>query len=163
MPAGRPPKPTEQKRRLGNPGQRKLPDTASVTPLQPAQKAPPDHLGSLGRGLWERVVVHAAPWLGQADRETLQVLCEGMDRRAELLDAVRQSGWVLYTDKGYAYANPAAGQLSALEAQITKWLSALALTPVDRARLGVAEVREDDFDRFRARQTARRSGGGVGS
>jgi len=101
--------------------------------------------------------------MAQADRETLQLLCEATDRRAELLEAVRSMGWVLYTDKGYAYANPAAGQLSALEAQMTKWLSVLALTPVDRARLGVAEVREDDFDRFRARQAARRSGGGVGS
>jgi len=47
---------------------------------------------------------------------------------------------VLYTDKGYAYANPVVGMISTIENEITKIFSLLGLTPADRSKLGVAEV-----------------------
>jgi phage terminase small subunit len=48
---------------------------------------------------------------------------------------------VLYTDKGYAYANPLFGMLNTVENDIVKLLSLLGLTPTDRSKLGVAEVK----------------------
>ena len=74
-----------------------------------------------------------------------------MDRRAEYVARLANDGYVLFTDRGYAYQHPIAGMLTALEAQITKWLSLLGLTPSDRGRLGVAEVRaQSALERIRA-------------
>jgi P27 family predicted phage terminase small subunit len=155
-----PKKPDEQKRRIGNPGKRKLPEHGSVTPLKPlAVGEMPGGLGEAGKAMWAHVVAHASAWVGVPDHGTLALLCEAADRRVLLLERLRADGYVLFTDKGYAYQHPAAGLLTALEAQMTKWLGALALTPTDRSRLGVAEVREDELDRFRARKEQRGAGG----
>ena len=43
MPNGRPPKPIEVKRRLGNPGQRPLPNQAEIQMLDPAVSVPEPH------------------------------------------------------------------------------------------------------------------------
>ena len=67
-------------------------------------------------------------------------LCEKMDRKYELQAKMAQSDFVLYTDKGYAYANPLFGMLNTVEGDIIKLLSLLGLTPIDRSKLGVAEV-----------------------
>jgi len=67
------------------------------------------------------------------------------------LATLAEQGWVLYTDRGYAYLNPAAGALSTTETQLTKWMSLLGLTPSDRGRLGVAEVKaQSALERIRA-------------
>jgi P27 family predicted phage terminase small subunit len=80
-----------------------------------------------------------------------------MDRRDELVARLANDGWVLYTDKGYAYQHPAAGMLATLEDQIRKWLSLLGLTPADRSRLGVAEVKaRSKLEEMRERATAGR-------
>jgi hypothetical protein len=69
------------------------------------------------------------------------MLCEKFDRRSELLAKLQSSDHVLYTDKGYAYANPLVGMISTIENEVFKILSSLGLTPSDRSRLGVAEVK----------------------
>ena len=64
-----------------------------------------------------------------------------MDKKYELREKLAASDYVLYTDKGYAYANPLFGMLNTVEGDIVKLLSLLGLTPVDRSKLGVAEVK----------------------
>lgn len=139
MPAGRPPKPTEQKRKNGNPGQRKLPDLKNVIALPQIKGDAPLHLSDAGQKMWADVRA-MAPWIANTDGKLLIELCEKMDRKYELQAKMAQSEFVLYTDKGYAYANPLFGMLNTVEGDIIKLLSLLGLTPIDRSKLGVAEV-----------------------
>lgn len=155
MPAGRPPTPTERKRRLGNPGKRALPDASNVVALPPVENATPSQLGPAGAAVWE-LVLDQCKWLAESDRPTLVMLCEKFDRRQDFMTRLEASDPVLYTDKGYAYANPLVGMLSTLETEIAKLLSALGLTPTDRTRMGVAEVKaKNAFEEMLAKRAER--------
>jgi P27 family predicted phage terminase small subunit len=152
MTAGRPPVPAERKRKLGNPGKRDLPSLASVAPVAGVVTAPPEQLGPEGRALWDHVVAGCV-WLAETDRPTLVLLCEKQDRRADFKRLLAESEAVLFTDKGYAYANPVIGMLSTIETEIAKLYSALGLTPTDRTRMGVAEVKaKNAFEEMLARR-----------
>lgn len=132
--------PNEIKRKTGNPGKRALPKLASVVPLPQVQANAPEHLSETSKKLWLDLRSHAI-WIADTDHSILQLLCEKLDRRSELQAKLQNSDPVLYTDKGYAYANPIVGMLSTIETEITKLFSLLGLTPTDRTRLGVAEVK----------------------
>jgi P27 family predicted phage terminase small subunit len=140
---GRPPVPIERKKKLGNPGKRALPEPIGT--IQPISSKtisePPEHLGKDGAAVWTRVAEFAAGWVGNSDLEALRMLAEAADRRAHLAERLATDGWVLLTDKGYAYSHPAAGMLATTETEMRKWMSVLGLTPADRSKLGVAEVK----------------------
>ena len=140
MPAGRPPTPIERKRKLGNPGKRALPDQSNIVALPPVVDDTPAQLGPAGHAVWE-LVTGQCKWLAETDRPALVLLCEKFDRRQDFIVRLESSDPVLYTDKGYAYANPLVGMLSTIENEIAKLLGSLGLTPTDRTRLGVAEVK----------------------
>ena len=140
MTAGRPPKPTEMKRKTGNPGKRPLPILATVTTLPQASEQAPEHLSEKSQALWIKLR-ETAFWISNTDQSNLQLLCEKLDRRDEFIEKLASSEFVLFTDKGYAYANPLVGMISTIETEITKLFSLLGLTPTDRTRLGVAEVK----------------------
>lgn len=150
-PTGRPPKPLEEKVRLGNPGKRALPDRANLTAL-PAAQGPPDParpLGSAGRALWDRVWGAGATWLAQlVDAEQVLILCEQADERAQLrVQVLRDGNW---RDRA---------ALRALDSQVLDGLAVLGFNPVDRSRLGVAEVKAiSELDKIGARRAARQSG-----
>lgn len=138
-----PPKPTERKRKAGTlRGDRmpKAPVKAEVVPL-PTRAPIPEHLGHAGASAYRLILSACEGWLGVGDQMMVLHLAEAADRRTDLIERLNSEGPVLYTDKGYAYANPAAGMLSTLEVQMTKWQSLLGLTPTDRARLGLVEVK----------------------
>ena len=137
--AGRPVKPTEQKRKTGNPGKRPLPDLKNVISLPPIKGDAPLHLSDAGQKMWGDVKA-MAPWIANTDGKLLVELCEKMDKKYELKEKLAATDYVLFTDKGYAYANPLFGMLNTVENDIIKLLSLLGLTPVDRSKLGVAEV-----------------------
>lgn len=139
MVPGPPPKPNELKRKTGNPGKRKLPKASNVIALVPVAQSP-EQLGERGRELWEQMRSRAS-WLAETDRPALLLLCEKWDRRAELVAALNASSFVLYTDKGYAYANPLVGMLSTIETEIARLFGVLGFTPADRTRMGLAEVK----------------------
>ena len=138
--AGRPPKPIEQKRKNGNPGQRPLPDLKNVISLPPIKGDAPLHLSDAGQKMWADVRA-MAPWIANTDGKLLVELCEKMDKKYELKEKLAATDYVLFTDKGYAYANPLFGMLSTVETEIFKLLCQLGLTPVDRSKMGVAEVK----------------------
>jgi P27 family predicted phage terminase small subunit len=102
---------------------------------------PPAHLGEPGRTIWRRVAQHCKTWLAESDLDALRLLAENADRRGELMARLANDGYVLYTDKGYAYQHPAAGMLLQTETEMRKWMALLGLTPADRSKLGVAEVK----------------------
>ncbi len=139
MPAGRPPKPIEQKRLLGNPGGGRLPDPSNVIAL-PKLNNPPEHLSESAKDNWYEII-NVAPWVANTDGKLLLELCEKMELKRDLQEKLKQSEYVLYTDKGYAYANPLFGMLSTTTSDIVKLLSLLGLTPTDRTKMGVAEVK----------------------
>lgn len=133
-------KPTELKRALGNPGKRKLPDQGKVIVLPQSSSQPPTHLTKDQQAKWSEMR-RLAPWIAVTDEPLLTSLVEKMTRQKELAKEMKKSAFVLYTDKGYAYANPLFGMLSTIETEIFKLLCQLGLTPVDRSKMGVAEVK----------------------
>lgn len=137
--SGPPPKPNEVKRRNGNPGKHKLPKLANVIALPQIKGDAPLHLSDAGAKMWFDVR-SMAPWIANTDGKLLTELCEKMDKKYELREKLAATDYVLFTDKGYAYANPLFGMLNTVEGDIVKLLSLLGLTPVDRSKLGVAEV-----------------------
>ena len=137
---GNPPKPNELKRAQGNPGKRPLKIISSVETLPQASAKAPAHLSPESQELWTRLR-ETAFWISNTDQSSLQLLCEKLDRRNEIVAKLQASDFVLFTDKGYAYANPLVGMLSTIETEITKLFSLLGLTATDRTRLGVAEVK----------------------
>lgn len=130
---GRPPRPVEQKKMLGNPGRRPLPDD-SVMQVLPAANGVPDparSLGADGLTLWVRVWESGIGWVSpDTDIELLLMTCESLDERSELVEQVKES-----RDPKDRRA------LRALNSEIVSNLSLLGFTPADRTRLGVAQVK----------------------
>lgn len=149
--------PTERKRALGNPGKRPLPDRSKVVALSPMMPLMPESLGVEGERFWLAAVDSARPWLAESDFHLLRLTAEAFDRRAFLLAQLADQGWTIVTDKGYPYKNPLVQALSDLEKQIGAWLSLLGLTPSDRSRLGLAEVKaQSKLEQMQAERDKRR-------
>lgn len=148
MPAGRPPKPVEQKRALGNPGKRPLPEQHEVAIIPAASNIPepPRPLLKYGMQLWERIWEMGHSWISpQSDIELLLVTCECIDERWNLRVKVMQ------TDDARLRRG-----LRELDRLIVSNLSLLGFSPTDRSRLGLAEVRSRSaMDELEARREAR--------
>lgn len=145
---GRPPKPLEQKRLLGNPGKRALPKPDSLQVLPRAVKLPEPSrpLGKPGRELWDRVWANGVAWISpDTDSEILLMTCELVDERWNL------RARVLKTEDPKERRN-----LNQLTKLIQENLSLLGFTPADRTRLGVAEVKAaSKLEELMARRNAR--------
>lgn len=133
MPAGRPPKPIEQKRLLGNPGKRAMPDEQQIVllPMVDQTPEPTRPLLKYGQELWDRIWGMGATWVSdKTDIELLMMTCEMIDERWNLRVKVMQS------DDSVMRRG-----LRELDRQIVSNLSLLGFTPTDRSRLGIAEVK----------------------
>ena len=134
-------KPTEIKRRTGNPGGKALPDLDSVVALVPAVVdggaiTPLRDLDAAGLAEWVIVWREAWPWLSPADVPAVQRYCEAVDDlasvRGEMLAAQAVS------DKGtWRLRN----QVTDARKAIAFFARELGLSPSARAELGVAEVK----------------------
>jgi P27 family predicted phage terminase small subunit len=164
---GRPAKPTEAKRALGNPGKRKMapaptPETALAV-ISDRIPDPPDKLGDVGRDVWRYVWEGGRRWLSEAQDAVLiarlaEKLEEVANLRAFLGDRV-ENRWYK-TANGQIVTHPAVKQIDQADAQITAWLSMLGFSPSDRARLGLAEIRvANELDQLRQRKAGRASEG----
>ena len=132
--------PTEAKRLRGTLRKDRTSTALTVIEAVPRDLTPPPTLGDVGAAEWRHVLATCS-WIGASDLTILRLYCGALDRASTLEAGLAEMGFVLYTDKGYAYLNPAHGALATTEAQITKWCSLLGVSPSDRSRLGVAEVR----------------------
>jgi hypothetical protein len=132
---GRPPKPIEQKRALGNPGRRPLPTEGSLVLLPSMYEIPEPPrpiVTEAAKALWNRTWSMGQTWLSpQTDIELLLMTCEMVDERWNLRIKVLQDNRP-EERKG----------LRDLERQLIGNLSLLGFTPTDRSRLGVAEVKK---------------------
>lgn len=145
---GRPTKPIEQKRMLGNPGRRPLPDEKDLIQLEPVTEIPEPSrpLGKYGLELWERVWNMGSTWVSPtSDLELLLMTCEMIDERWNLRVTVLKDG------------DPKQRrQLRYLESAIVGNLSLLGFSPSDRTRLGVAEVKaKSKLEELMARRNER--------
>ena len=144
-----PPKPIEVKRKLGNPGQRALPDSSETILIEPISDLPEPHrqLFDAGLELWNRTWSMGQLWISpKTDIELLLMTCEMLDGRVRL--------------RAYVWNNPEAWRerkaLRELEKNITNSLSLLGFTPTDRSRLGVAEVKaKSKLEELRAKRDQR--------
>jgi hypothetical protein len=134
MPAGRPTKPIEQKRLIGNPGKRALPEQSAIMLIPQATKTPEPArpLLKYGQELWDRVWESGINWISpNTDLEILLMTCEMIDERWNLRVRVM-------TDNN---SKDRRG-LREIDRQIVSNLGLLGFTPSDRSRLGVAEVKK---------------------
>lgn len=145
---GRPPKPIEQKRLLGNPGRRPLPKQGELQILPGIAEIPEPSrpLLKYGRELWDKVWEQGLNWISpNTDSELLLMTCEMIDERWNLRVKVMQSD----------DARLRRG-LRELDRLIIQNLSLLGFTPADRTRLGVAEVKAmSKLDALMARKEQR--------
>ena len=133
MTAGRPPKPTELKRLLGNPGQRPLPDLNNITHLPMAREIPalPENIGEQGTKLWNRAWAMAVTWLSPVSD------IDAISNAAFLADASEAA-----RNKYMATLDAADGRAYvAINKAYTDALASLGFDPIARSRLGVAEVK----------------------
>jgi phage terminase small subunit len=140
-----PRKPNEIKRKTGNPGKRPLPQAMNVIALPMAQEPPepPRPLGPEGMKLWNRVWEAGRAWISaNSDVEHVLIMCETMDERSQLrLNVLRGADW---RDRV---------ALRSIDSQLTSMLSALGFNPIDRSRLGIAEVQaQSKIDQLLARR-----------
>ena len=131
--AGRPPKPNEIKRLMGNPGGRPLPDLNTISHLPMAREipAPPENLKQSGLDLWNRAWGVAITWLSPvSDIEAIKNSCHLADANEAARDR-----YMISTEPADAKA------YVAINKAYTDSLTSLGFDPVSRSRLGVAEVR----------------------
>ncbi len=156
MPAGRPPKPLEQKRLTGNPGNRPLPDRRNTIALNPASTRPPAGLGTAGRKLWRHVAT--LKWTAESDQMALLEMCALADQVATARKTLTTEGQY-YEVRGRLLPHPAVQVFYSGLAQLAKMLSLFGLTPADRMKLGIAEIKaESKFDELMARRNERATG-----
>ena len=139
MTRGRPPKPVELKRRLGNPGKRPLPLPAGhVDPLAADGwgLSPAEALG--------RVMDEGVPWLAETDLPTVALLGQALELH------------------GRAVTSGSLRDLILVQRHIAGLLSQLGFDPTARARLGLAEVRtESKLEDLRAEASGKKGKPGV--
>ena len=124
---GRPPRPIEQKKLLGNPGKRAIPDAGELIALGHGRREPLRPLTFSGRQLWDSVFDHGELWISPTlDVHLLQMTCEQLDRRDALLSLIIDAP----NDRTLNM------NLNDLEKAIMVNLSKLGFTPSDRSRLG---------------------------
>jgi hypothetical protein len=138
--------PIERRRKLGNPSKGKLPEPNIVAEQVVGIPNPLAELGPAGRATWDRLWTSGATWIsGRTDLDWVQLLCECVDERAVLRKQVFDSSdW-----------RDRVG-LRNLEAEIRVMYSMLGFSPVDRAKMGVGEVRSGSvLDELRLKRERR--------
>ena len=133
MTAGRPPKPNELKRLMGNLGHRPLPDLNNITHLPMAREipAPPDSLGEAGKKLWDRAWGMAITWLSPVSDIDAITNASSLADATEAARAKYMATLESADAKAYVAINKA----------YTDALASLGFDPLSRSRLGVAEVK----------------------
>lgn len=129
-----PPKPLEQKRKLGNPGKRAMPKEGDLITLPGGYIEPFRPLEYAGKQLWDSVFKYGDLWISQrTDVHLLLITCEQLDRRETLRSALVEKP----EDRALIMS------LNETEKLIAGNLGQLGFTPAERTRLGLAEVRKE--------------------
>lgn len=142
---GNPATPLEKRKLLGNPSRRPMPQpeifiaAASSTPEAPKQ------LGNHGVTVWNRVWTACAAWISpQTDIALVTRYCEAVDEREEMKAIVSREGMMVDATGGTTKAHPMIKCIRDLDSLLTKYEGLMGLTPSDRAKLGLVEVKKQD-------------------
>ena len=149
--------PVERRRMLGNPGKRALPK-GNVIALDALREVIVTG-DTPGDEFVAKILASAASnWIAESDAVGMLVLLrDGWNERARLRDAVENLGTDWYTGR---FPPAVVTRLAQVEKDVTGWMSLLGLDPVDRGRLGVAEVKvQSKLSDLRARRDARNRAG----
>lgn len=149
--SGRPAKPVEVKRALGNPGRRPLPEpVAYLAPVGEIPK-PPAGLRAGGKRLWAEIWSAAQIWVNVGlDAGMVEQTCRLWDDMGALRREVSRHGHLLsepiVTPTGVEVgtrlvANPAVKMLRDAETQWRSCMADLCIPPAARARLGLVQVK----------------------
>lgn len=148
---GRPPKPTETKKKAGNPGKRELPD--NVVTAGRGQPPKPATLGAQASAVWDEVVplMEQAGTLDKADGAALEVFCTALAisrQAADMLPRGNGTGLVIQQPSGRYAADPHFNVWKDAATVVRQFAEQFGLTPSARARLGVlgAGARPEDLD-----------------
>lgn len=149
--------PTEKKRALGNPGHRTLPDPQILIPRDSDIPTTPDHLGEHGTELWQRVWSSCSAWVSSITDIALVIrYCEAADEREEMKAIVAQDGLLVDGAGNTTKPHPLIKCIRDLDALLVKYEGLLGLTPADRSKLGVSEIRKiDALDTYLEKQKKR--------
>ena len=144
---GRPPKPIELKRRLGNPGKRPLPEPVTVLP--PVVDAADAPTYTTGAQLLQTVLDSgASAWIGPTD--------VAAQRLVTLWDDLEVARGIWRAEATEASFKAYLG----LSKEVTTCLSSLGLDPSARGRLGLAAVKaRSKLEEMRDRRRAGRPAG----
>lgn len=142
--SGRKPTPIEQRRAMGNPQRRPLPDIVTIggRPDEDEFAIPPEHLPEMAQQLWRRDVQKLVA-LGTVDRvdyAALEAMCIFYARAMGARRIIESEGYIAVAKNGTMREHPA------MKIERESWSKYLGiaeqfgLTPVSRARLGLATV-----------------------
>jgi len=134
----------------------------TIVPALPAK--PPADLGKAGKAVW--MALRNLEWTQPSDQLAIIRLAQLEDERALLRKTLDDQGAVLTkpvtTSRGDVvgseeYANPAIREMRRLDAQILELHKGFGLTPMARARLGLAVIAMTKEETTLATLRARRS------
>jgi P27 family predicted phage terminase small subunit len=136
---GRPPKPTEQKKLEGNPGRRPLPEPVIVAG-RGSLPAPPDDVPPEGHRLWDTIVaeLERVNLVDRIDYPALIALCTQWARAEKARRVLAQEGMFALGSMGQIVEHPALAIERNAHALFLRFAEHYALTPVARARIGLA-------------------------
>jgi P27 family predicted phage terminase small subunit len=162
---GRPSKPVEQKRAAGNPGKRALPAAPLPNEGLTASEGipvPPADLTEDGLACWNHTWESCRTWLSpESDRTIITLFCHVYGEHEEIRKRLLSGEYErVYThSNGAVVTSPWVTQLKELRVQLSSWIAAIGLSPSDRSRLGLSEVRvRDEMDELERRRLGRASG-----
>lgn len=163
-PSGRPAKPIEQHRALGNPSKKSLPEAPLPGKGLPAASAVPRRpsLGIDGAEMWDQIWNAGRGWLSpDSDAHVITLLCQAHDEAEQIRRslAIGEVPRTYVLPNGSHVTHPLVSQLKELRSQMTAWLASLGFSPADRARLSLGEVRQNDaLDELERRRMERLNG-----
>jgi P27 family predicted phage terminase small subunit len=88
--------------------------------------------------MWRHVT--AQKWVATSDTAALFELCEVADMAQILMEDIKATG-VKYEARGRWLRNPSVDAYFEAQKRLTTLLSLFGLTPADRTRLGIAEIK----------------------
>ena len=150
-PVGRPPKPIEQKRKLGNPGKRALPSpSVALEPVNGTPEIAGEPFEAPGSELWARIWDGGAPWLSRLDMPVAEMLCRSWDDLVKMEARVAKDGDTILepiVDHGKVVSakvvvHPLKKEIRQEKVNVRTLASTLGFDPTSRSRLGIAEVKK---------------------
>lgn len=135
---GRKPKPTNLKLIQGNPGKRKVEETAEPAPEPiPLHMPPPDYLDEAAAAEWKRLAPELQRWglLTRLDVAAFVVYCEAWARLRQAKAKLDEEGHISVSPKGYPQQSAWLSIYNRAAKTIKDFGSEFGLTPVARVSL----------------------------